>query len=337
MTTSRFNTRDATARETGPGVAGITKQTGALDLGSAGNRTSLEASTADMFERRPSNTSVHSMHSTGTNNSTSTQHLRDRELAQSPASISSSGTLPWMTPREGFNQSPQLSNSTLPAPPGVHPNHQGHHGEMPRPSSHSQLPRIARPPSIDGVNDMASPRSAPSSASPLTQNAQQHGPPFMQPPPRSTSSPDPRAMADGPGSSRSSPVTSPRPAASIPPYAHMPGAQANFAVPPPRVSSFTNAAALSTGGGGGSDGGATPRRSETPTSNSSHAPPGPSGPGAVQNLQPGQQPAARRSGSVTYCAKCGLAVRGQFVRALQQVYHLDCFHCRVSLSRIGYR
>lgn len=250
-----------------------------------------------------------------------------------------------MTPREAFNQSPQLATSSLPALPTVpgsipaHPTQPGPPGAMPRPSSHTQLPRIARPPSIDGVSEMASPRSAPSSASPLSQNAQ-HGLPFMQQPPRSTSSPDPRLGADGPGSSRSSPVTSPRPAASIPPYAHMPttgagvGAQTNFAVPPPRVSSFTNAAALATGSGG-SDGGVTPRRSETPTSTtSSHAPPGSGGPGAVQNYQPTQQPSARRSGSVTYCAKCGLAVRGQFVRALQQVYHLDCFRCRVSL-RVG--
>ena len=30
------------------------------------------------------------------------------------------------------------------------------------------------------------------------------------------------------------------------------------------------------------------------------------------------------------CAKCGLAMSGQFVRALGTVYHLDCFKCQVS-------
>ncbi|KAL7421357.1 Rho-type GTPase activating protein Rga1 [Cryptotrichosporon argae] len=33
-------------------------------------------------------------------------------------------------------------------------------------------------------------------------------------------------------------------------------------------------------------------------------------------------------GPATYCAKCGQVVRGQFVRAMQQVFHLDCFRCR---------
>lgn len=52
----------------------------------------------------------------------------------------------------------------------------------------------------------------------------------------------------------------------------------------------------------------------------------------VQGQQGQTAQAPRRSGSVTYCAKCGLAVRGQFVRALHQVYHLDCFRCRVSAN-----
>lgn len=30
------------------------------------------------------------------------------------------------------------------------------------------------------------------------------------------------------------------------------------------------------------------------------------------------------------CAKCGLPMTGQFVRALGTVYHLDCFRCQVS-------
>lgn len=32
------------------------------------------------------------------------------------------------------------------------------------------------------------------------------------------------------------------------------------------------------------------------------------------------------------CAKCGLQMTGQFVRALGTVYHLDCFRCQVSVS-----
>ena len=32
------------------------------------------------------------------------------------------------------------------------------------------------------------------------------------------------------------------------------------------------------------------------------------------------------------CAKCGQQLTGQFVRALDATYHLDCFTCRVSMS-----
>jgi hypothetical protein len=38
-----------------------------------------------------------------------------------------------------------------------------------------------------------------------------------------------------------------------------------------------------------------------------------------------------RSGAQT-CAKCGLPMTGQFVRALGSVFHLDCFRCQVSCS-----
>jgi hypothetical protein len=49
---------------------------------------------------------------------------------------------------------------------------------------------------------------------------------------------------------------------------------------------------------------------------------------ALQQHQHQQQPSSSKRTGVTYCAKCGLAVRGQFVRALHQVYHLDCFRCK---------
>jgi hypothetical protein len=34
---------------------------------------------------------------------------------------------------------------------------------------------------------------------------------------------------------------------------------------------------------------------------------------------------------LTTCAKCSLAIVGQFVRALGGTYHLDCFKCEVSM------
>ena len=39
----------------------------------------------------------------------------------------------------------------------------------------------------------------------------------------------------------------------------------------------------------------------------------------------------------TSCGQCGQGVRGQFVRAMGKVYHLQCFRCKVSAtrSRIG--
>lgn len=36
------------------------------------------------------------------------------------------------------------------------------------------------------------------------------------------------------------------------------------------------------------------------------------------------------SGSVRVCHKCGEQLTGQFVRALDGTFHLDCFKCRVS-------
>lgn len=37
------------------------------------------------------------------------------------------------------------------------------------------------------------------------------------------------------------------------------------------------------------------------------------------------------SGQVRMCKKCGEPLTGQFVRALDGTFHLDCFKCRVSL------
>ncbi len=39
------------------------------------------------------------------------------------------------------------------------------------------------------------------------------------------------------------------------------------------------------------------------------------------------------SGQVRTCKKCGEPLTGQFVRALDGTFHLDCFKCRVSLCR----
>lgn len=36
------------------------------------------------------------------------------------------------------------------------------------------------------------------------------------------------------------------------------------------------------------------------------------------------------SGQVRTCKKCGESLTGQFVRALDGTFHLDCFRCRVS-------
>ena len=38
---------------------------------------------------------------------------------------------------------------------------------------------------------------------------------------------------------------------------------------------------------------------------------------------------ASKRGEPTYCGQCGQVVHGQFVRAMQKVYHLNCFRCKV--------
>lgn len=38
------------------------------------------------------------------------------------------------------------------------------------------------------------------------------------------------------------------------------------------------------------------------------------------------------SGQTRTCKKCGESLTGQFVRALDGTFHLDCFKCRVSLT-----
>jgi hypothetical protein len=39
---------------------------------------------------------------------------------------------------------------------------------------------------------------------------------------------------------------------------------------------------------------------------------------------------SRSASSPRMCKKCGLQLTGQFVRALDGTFHLDCFRCRVS-------
>lgn len=48
-----------------------------------------------------------------------------------------------------------------------------------------------------------------------------------------------------------------------------------------------------------------------------------------------QSSSTSRSKQTQQCAKCGLAMTGQFVRALGTVFHLDCFRCQVN-SRSAY-
>lgn len=42
-------------------------------------------------------------------------------------------------------------------------------------------------------------------------------------------------------------------------------------------------------------------------------------------------PKPKRTGKI--CGKCGEGLTGQFVRALGDTYHLECFTCHVSLRR----
>jgi len=41
----------------------------------------------------------------------------------------------------------------------------------------------------------------------------------------------------------------------------------------------------------------------------------------------------RTSGQARVCGKCGQQINGQFVRALGDTYHLECFTCQVRLHR----
>jgi len=41
-------------------------------------------------------------------------------------------------------------------------------------------------------------------------------------------------------------------------------------------------------------------------------------------------PGAKSSGTLRLCKKCGEQLTGQFVRAINGTFHLDCFRCRVS-------
>lgn len=45
-----------------------------------------------------------------------------------------------------------------------------------------------------------------------------------------------------------------------------------------------------------------------------------------------KQPSSRRPSASRICGKCGEPLAGQFVRALDNTYHLDCFTCHVSLT-----
>ncbi len=86
---------------------------------------------------------------------------------------------------------------------------------------------------------------------------------------------------------------------------------------------------------------------QTPDSNHklrlTNSNPGPSLPGSLQgtpwNDEPPRKSSERNrsrqrsgrsaSGQVRTCKKCGEPLTGQFVRALDGTFHLDCFKCRV--------
>lgn len=274
--------------------------------------SSFEAPQRASTSRRPSGASIHSQ-------GAQIMGHNSPQPPHSPVSASSSNTHPWSTPREmddrqPWSNSPQSGFTTLPSnssgsgQQGIHKNH--------------RLPRLTTPGDDQTEHDEEGPRSAPTS-SPMTGTAAVFG----HQPPRSSSTPDPRTS--GPNSNRSSPVTSPtdaRPSfsGSLP---YQSSSQADPRYPAPRAAFMANAPSSSSSAYG--DGAMAVRRSETPSSMSSAHGPSTS---TIQSVPQSGQPQAKRSGSVTYCAKCGQAVRGQFVRALHQVYHLDCFRCKVSLS-----
>lgn len=58
--------------------------------------------------------------------------------------------------------------------------------------------------------------------------------------------------------------------------------------------------------------------------------------GPLLNMRPGAdannevQAGSRRPSGPRICAKCQLPLSGQFVRALDNTYHLECFTCQVS-------
>jgi hypothetical protein len=70
------------------------------------------------------------------------------------------------------------------------------------------------------------------------------------------------------------------------------------------------------------------------TSGNSLAPVNRNEPPRRSSMDPDAQsaPKPKRSGKI--CGKCGEGLTGQFVRALGDTYHLECFTCHVSLLHI---
>lgn len=296
-----YSSRDSlTAQGSSSGnLFGLVGQAANLDLAASPPmaRPSLDV---DSGSRRPSATSVLSTNSMS-------PRLSNRPPLSSPASVSSSSTNPWATPREtlesgSWNNSPNSGAVQLPSPQPTGPSSSA--------AKHQHLPRIATP--CNDSTPMGSPldADAPRSAS--------SGPHAYQPPARSSSTPEPRL----------SPITGQLPARS--PTDPRPSALSSYSYTRSQESptaSHLTTPRLTSGSTASIHDASSAKRSDTPTSTTSSQ--GPSL-GMVQGQQGQTAQVPRRSGSVTYCAKCGLAVRGQFVRALHQVYHLDCFRCRVS-------
>lgn len=53
-------------------------------------------------------------------------------------------------------------------------------------------------------------------------------------------------------------------------------------------------------------------------------------PGAERHRAQGSTGGSRRPSGSRICGKCGEPLAGQFVRALDNTFHLDCFTCNVS-------
>ncbi|KAK4687632.1 hypothetical protein P7C73_g2473, partial [Tremellales sp. Uapishka_1] len=163
---------------------------------------------------------------------------------------------------------------------------------------HARLPRIVTSRVQDSNGNGEGPRSAPA-LGPLMPPGSDR---YTNGPVRSSSSPDP--------STSSSPTEyRPHPHADLAPHPKDGNGRVNSSIPtiPPRQSSYTTE---------------QPERPSTSQSTNTVNESSESST-TVQSSRSGG-----RSGSSAMCGHCNQVVHGQFVRAMQQVFHLNCFRCR---------